>query len=193
MSKDSCYADSCDRPVHAKKLCPKHYKRLRTYGDPNAPLLDRSIEARLEALSEDMGDCRVWTGSKYPSGYGEVRYEGRVQGAHRVAWEVANGPIGDGLLVDHVCHNRACIKVEHLRLADRFQNASNRRGESRRKSDGVRNVYPAYGGKWTVHVRKNGKVRTFGTHDTLEEAAAVAKAAREQLFGDFAGKGGDGT
>lgn len=193
MSEKLCQADDCDRRVHAKGLCPKHYKRFKTFGDPNAPLPDRSITARMEALSEAAGECRVWTGARYPSGYGEVRYQGRVQGAHRVAWELANGPIEDGLLVDHICHNRACIKVEHLRLADRFQNASNRRGESRRNSCGVRNVYPAYGGKWIVHVRKDGKVRTFGTHETLEEAAAVAKAAREELFGDFTGRGGDGT
>lgn len=34
--------------------------------------------------------------------------------AHRVAWELANGPIPDGLLVCHRCDNRKCVRVDHL-------------------------------------------------------------------------------
>lgn len=48
--------------------------------------------------------CWEFTGYILPSGYGQL---GRNVGAHRVAWEVANGrPVPAGLVVDHQCHNR---------------------------------------------------------------------------------------
>jgi hypothetical protein len=38
----------------------------------------------------------------------------RTISVHRLAWELAKGPIPNGLEIDHVCRNRACINVEHL-------------------------------------------------------------------------------
>lgn len=35
--------------------------------------------------------------------------------AHRSAWEAVYGPIPDGYHVHHVCGNKACINVAHLR------------------------------------------------------------------------------
>lgn len=34
--------------------------------------------------------------------------------AHRVAYEIAKGPIPDGLCVDHLCRNHGCINPFHL-------------------------------------------------------------------------------
>jgi hypothetical protein len=41
---------------------------------------------------------------------------------HRVAWEGRNGLIPDGMTVDHLCHNRLCIRIEHLRLLSNVDN-----------------------------------------------------------------------
>lgn len=45
--------------------------------------------------------------------------------AHRVEWEKVHGPIPDGLELDHECKNRACVNLDHLRLATRRQNVAN--------------------------------------------------------------------
>lgn len=69
--------------------------------------------------------CWEFTGYIHPNGYGQL---GRNVGAHRIAWEVANGrPVPSGLVVDHTCHNavpdcldnqdcphRRCVNPAHL-------------------------------------------------------------------------------
>ena len=54
--------------------------------------------------------CRLWTGSMFTSGYGRL---GR-RGAHRLAWEVHNGPVPSGMFICHRCDTPACVNPEHL-------------------------------------------------------------------------------
>ena len=68
--------------------------------------------------------CWTWTGSKCSNGYGQIYVNGRLQQAHRVAWELANGPIPPGFWVLHRCDNRACVLVAHLFLGDRAANTA---------------------------------------------------------------------
>lgn len=48
------------------------------------------------------------------SGYCLVRVDGRQWLAHRYLWEMANGAIPDGLVLDHLCRNPACCNPAHL-------------------------------------------------------------------------------
>lgn len=68
-------------------------------------------------------ECWVWSGHRSPKGYGMTKVGRRSQGAHRRAWELVNGPIPDGLTVDHACRNTGCCNPRHLRLMTRSENS----------------------------------------------------------------------
>ncbi len=72
-----------------------------------------------------VGDgCWEWTGSKMAYGYGNMRdANGKVRLAHRLAWELQVGPVPDGLFIDHICGNRSCVRLDHLRLVTAKENA----------------------------------------------------------------------
>jgi len=42
--------------------------------------------------------------------------------AHRAAWMLANGPVPEGMVLDHICRDRACINLEHLRVVTQQEN-----------------------------------------------------------------------
>lgn len=60
--------------------------------------------------------CWNWTGYVGAEGYGQIRLpDGPTsRETHRVAYEVLVGPIPSGLVLDHLCRNRACFNPEHL-------------------------------------------------------------------------------
>lgn len=70
----------------------------------------------------DLGPCLMFIGADNGNGYGQFRYNGSNGYAHRYAWERANGPIPDGLTVDHLCRVRLCVNVRHLELVEGVEN-----------------------------------------------------------------------
>jgi hypothetical protein len=61
-------------------------------------------------------ECWPWTRAHLPSGYGKLRHDKKYLLAHRVVWELQNGPIPNGLQVCHSCDNPPCCNPEHLWL-----------------------------------------------------------------------------
>lgn len=75
--------------------------------------------------------CRTWIGGKSLDGYGHVVRLGKIHKAHRIAWELTNGPIPEGMLVCHRCDNPPCCEVAHLFLGTKFDNNHDRSAKGR--------------------------------------------------------------
>lgn len=136
----------------------------------------------------DKGDnCWNWTGYISDTGYGRPRF--RVGGkqyflrAHRMSYEFKIGPIPAGMILDHTCHNRACVNPEHLRPVTDKQNIENLSGSQRRNRSGVRGVtWYKRTAMWRASVNAAGANYHVGYYSTIKDAEAAVIAKRNELF-----------
>ena len=94
------------------------------------PNLDRRFWAKVEMLPG--GQCWKWLGQRDAGGYGRIclkrNGKWRMGAAHRTAYEMLIGDIPNGMHIDHLCRNRACVRPDHLEPVGQAEN--NRRGQS---------------------------------------------------------------
>lgn len=87
-------------------------------GFRRAPLAERFWEK-----VDKSGDCWIWIASRDGCGYGTIGVRTHfVQRAHRVSWEMANGPIPDGMLILHRCDNPPRVRPDHLFIGTQYDN-----------------------------------------------------------------------
>jgi len=67
--------------------------------------------------------CWYWTGGRTDRGYGRLTIHRTVVRAHRHAYITSKGPIPNGLGLDHLCRNPACVNPAHLEAVTNRTNA----------------------------------------------------------------------
>lgn len=160
-----CKVDGCGGKHKALGLCRKHYAQF-CRGHELSPGRPKYLndELRFVAKVRVVDGCWLWIGYKKNGGYGEFRLNGRSVQAHRYAWEVVNGPIPPGLVLDHDnplygCGNPACCNPRHLDLTTDAVNAQRRRGLGKRNTSGIRGVRRV-DGKYQARARRDGREYT---------------------------------
>lgn len=183
QSTKVCSFPGCDLPTHAKDLCIGHYQQNRK-GKALSPLQPKlTLEQRFWQKVRKTGSCWLWTAAAHSHGYGLIWVDGQMRRAHRLAWELINGPVPDGLDLDHRCGNRACVNPEHLRVVTPSQNSQHRTISQRNNTSGVRGVYwNKDKNAWAVQATLNGRRYHGGYHPTIEAADKAARALRARLF-----------
>jgi hypothetical protein len=92
---------------------------------PDHVLRDPAFLDRFWSAVHRSGDgCWLWQLSCNPkTGYGQFVFKQVHYAAHRVAYQIAHGPIPSGVLVRHKCDVRACCRPDHLLSGTYLDNA----------------------------------------------------------------------
>ena len=139
------------------------------------------------AYSEQSKTCLIRidgkvAGSLDSSKYYRVSRLGKKLLCHRVIYELFNGPIPDGLQIDHINGIKTDNRIENLRLATPSQNQQNQEINSR-NTTGVRGL-DWNKGAWRGKIRCGGVRHHFHSQDRTEVEQWLIKT-RQELHGEF--------
>ena len=138
------------------------------------------LRTRFERSVDRTGEHHLWGGAVDPARRtGRIKVDGKVRTAHRVAWELAHGPLSPGERVHPCSEEPTCVRVEHLRCeAGAAGVAAPRTGRAKKGSGSIRQTAP---GTWklsvTVAASSVGKQRRV--HKTV--SASTTREAAEEL------------
>ena len=122
-------------------------------------------------------------GSTDAYGYIVVCVFGKIRKAHRIIYEMFNGPISEGYEIDHRNGVRSDNRLPNLRELTQADNHLNR-GVNQNSKSGLKGVYwSVKAGKWSSMITHKHKRRYLGVFDTKEAAYAAYLRASEEIYG----------
>lgn len=144
----------------------------------------RDILDRFWEKVDQGDDCWVWLAAKDQDGYGRFTIRHHVQTtSHRFAYELFVGPTPDGLVIDHLCRNRACCNPTHLEPVTSAENVL--RGDTLPARNLAKTHCPKghpYDAENTISVR-SGKARLCRECHREHSRRSMAKQREKKRLG----------
>lgn len=116
-------------------------------------------------------------GSTDSKGYRQIKIDGRLFLAHRLAWAFVHGGFPNGH-IDHIDRNPQNNTIKNLRLCTHAQNHQNTsvRADS---TSGVTGVsYVKRSAKWVAYINLEGKRHRLGLFDSIDQAIKARLEAK---------------
>lgn len=114
--QNQCSIPDCTGPYYGRNLCNAHYLRFWRRRQ-----LDRfpkpTVLQRFFSYVVITDGCWFWRGGmsgRRGQRYGTFNINSTGVMAHRFLYEQLVGPIPEGLTLDHLCRNTACVNPDHL-------------------------------------------------------------------------------
>jgi hypothetical protein len=142
-----CSIDFCARPVTAKGLCNRHYRRLLAHGSPTGGGVSKGAVGRFlteVVFTHTADECLQWPFASGNHGYPMAYWNGTMRPVHRLVCERLHGPPPDARSeAAHTCGNgrAGCVSPSHVswktrsaNAADRIVHGTSNRGETNGRS-----------------------------------------------------------
>lgn len=119
------------------------------------------------------GPCHIFSGAIDGMGYGSVGLKGdKTITVHRYVWITENGPVPNGLELDHMCRVKSCCNLKHLRaVTHRINSIENCDGPS---AINARKTHCKYGHQFTPE-------NTYLTKEKTRKCKTCVKRQSRQL------------
>lgn len=91
-------------------------------GKEHTRTLPPQMKQRVHPIVDPETGCHNWPGYLNDKGYGKLGRGGKSYYAHRWYWEQENGPIPEGMFLDHLCRNPRCCNPDHLEVVTNREN-----------------------------------------------------------------------
>lgn len=117
----NCLVPNCEKKHLGLGFCSRHHARFKRGQNPfEKSLLEKTLYERIEEKIERVPftECWFWIATVNNKGYGQLN--GKY--AHRVSYELSNGPIPQGMFVLHSCDVPCCVNPAHLRVGTQKDN-----------------------------------------------------------------------
>lgn len=150
------------------KVPQLYLDRMWSKVDKNGPVPD---------YNPALGPCWVWTAGLQSNGYGFIGVNGKWPLTHRVAYSHLRGEIPKGMVIDHLCRNRACCNPDHLEVVTHAENL--RRGSLAKTTCVHGHLYNDENTRWEHGHRRCRKCRRIAyakiKEDPVKWAAMIEK------------------